>query len=65
MRPLDHRETGFVGGALIVIIDRESDQRKDPAAKPVDRPTPAGKTLDVTFRRESKDCDQSNTEGEP
>jgi len=44
---------------LVVIIGRESaDQGKAAAATPIDRPTPAGKTFDVTFRREPPDCDQ-------
>ena len=40
---------------LIVIIGRESDQGKAAAAKPIDRQTPAGKTFEVTFRREPPD----------
>jgi len=50
---------------LIVIIGRESDQGKVATAKPIDRPTPAGKTFDVTFRREPPNCDEGNTEREP
>ena len=50
---------------LIVIIGRESDQGKAAAAKPIDRPTPAGKTFDVSFRREPTDCDQGKTDREP
>ena len=50
---------------LIVIIRRESDQGKADTAKPIDRATPAGKTFDVTFRREPPDCDQGNTNPEP
>ena len=36
---------------LIVIIGRESDQGQAAPATPIDRPTPAGKTFNVTFRR--------------
>ena len=50
---------------LIVSISRESDQREAAAAKPIDRPTPAGKTFDVTFRRELPDCDQGKTDPQP
>ena len=47
--------------SLVVIIGRESDQRDAGAAKPIDRPTPAGKTFNVTFRREQTDCDQGRS----
>ena len=46
---------------LIVFIGRESDRVKAAAEKPIDRPTPIGKTFDVTFRREPPNCDQDNT----
>jgi hypothetical protein len=50
---------------LIVIIGRESEQGRAATAKPIDRPTPPGKMFDVTFRRETPDCDQGNTNREP
>jgi len=42
---------------LIVVIGRESDQGHAVAAKSIDRPTPAGKMFEVTFRREPPDGD--------
>jgi hypothetical protein len=46
---------------LVVIIGRASDQRQTREAKLADRPVPASKPIDVTFRRELTD-DHEDTE---